>query len=218
MHTVKTRLGKLELLVAALAVTAFAACGTSKKEAPVAPLTAPAPETAPPSAQSTSKSSAMRAQVSSPEVSAKHNTAMVLAQIHETNLREIELAKIAQQKASVDGVRAFADQLIQDHTNLDQTVVAMAMKDGSRAAVNRSARKAAQDKAMEQKLKAASGPKFDKLFLQQASSEHDRLIRKLQQDREDASNDELEILIDKMIPILEQHRELAQILLNKEQA
>ena len=34
----------------------------------------------------------------------------------------------------------------------------------------------------------------------------------------DASDDELEALIDKMIPILEQHRELAQILLSKEQA
>ena len=45
-----------------------------------------------------------------------------------------------------------------------------------------------------------------------------RLIRKLQQDREDASDDELEALIDKTIPILEQHRELAQILMNKEQA
>jgi len=54
--------------------------------------------------------------------------------------------------------------------------------------------------------------------LQQTSSDHERLIRKLQQDREDASNDDLEALIDKMIPILEQHKELAEILMNKEQA
>ena len=71
---------------------------------------------------------------------------------------------------------------------------------------------------MERKLKSANGARFDKLFLQQTSSDHERLIRKLQQDREDASNDDLEALIDKMIPILEQHKELAEILMNKEQA
>jgi predicted outer membrane protein len=77
---------------------------------------------------------------------------------------------------------------------------------------------AAQEKQLERKLKSASGPDFDRLFLQQTGSDHERLIRKLQQNREDASDDELEALIDKMIPIFEQHRELAQILIKREQA
>ena len=119
-------------------------------------------------------------------------------------------------------VRAYADQLAQDHTNVDQTVVAMAQKgvahlpDG--AASNREGRhESAQAKQLERKLKSASGPDFDRLFLQQTSSDHERLIGKLQQEREDASDDDLEALIDKTIPILEQHRELAQILMKKEQ-
>jgi predicted outer membrane protein len=76
----------------------------------------------------------------------------------------------------------------------------------------------AQEEQLEQRLKSASGPDFDRLFLQQTSADHESLIRKLQKDREDASDDELEALIDKMIPILEQHRELAQILMKKKQA
>jgi putative membrane protein len=217
MDSVETRLGKLKPLVAALALTVVAACGTSKNQAPPPPLAAPAPEAAPSSAQAPAKTHAMRADASA-EVTTKHNTAMVLSQMHQTNLREIELAKIGEEKASTDGVRSFANQLVQDHTNLDQSVVSMAMKNGSRAAINRGAHKTAQDKAREQKLKAAGGANFDKVFLQQANAEHERLIHQLQQYREDASDDELEALIDKMIPILEQHRELAQILLNKEQA
>jgi putative membrane protein len=142
---------------------------------------------------------------------------MVLAQIHQTNLMEVELAKIAREKGSINGVRAYADQLIQDHTNLDQTIVGMAQKSGSLKAVRRSAHETADEKTVERKLKSANGAKFDKLFLQQASSDHERLIRRLQQDREDASDEDLEALIDKTIPILEQHKELAQILMNKEQ-
>ena len=34
-------------------------------------------------------------------------------------------------KASMSEVRAYADQLVQDHTNVDQTVVAMAQKRGA---------------------------------------------------------------------------------------
>jgi predicted outer membrane protein len=50
------------------------------------------------------------------------------------------------------------------------------------------------------------------------SADHARLINMLQQAREDASDDQLEALIDKIVPILQQHKELAQILMKKEQA
>jgi len=220
MHILQNSLGKIELLIAAVVVSLLAGCGTSQKQAqPTTATVAPAPETAaaPSAQQIRAKASAMRAQIS-PEVSTKLNTAMVLAQIHQTNLTEVELAKMARKKGSINGVRAYADQLIQDHTNLDQTVVAIAQKSGNLKAVRRSAHETADEKTVERKLKSANGARFDKLFLQQASSDHERLIRKLQQDREDASNDDLEALIDKMIPILEQHKELAEILMNKEQA
>lgn len=44
---------------------------------------------------------------------------------------EIALGKMAEEKASMSEVRAYADQLVQDHTNVDQTVVAMAQKSGA---------------------------------------------------------------------------------------
>jgi predicted outer membrane protein len=226
MHSLQNRLVKIELLIAALVVTAVAGCGTSENQAPPMATIAPAAEAARPTAQvarskssaqkARSKSSVMRARIS-PAVSTKLNTTMVLSQIHQTNLMEIELAEMAQEKGSINGVRAYANQLVQDHTSIDQMVISMAQK-SDRAAVRRSVHETAQEKTLEEKLKSANGAEFDKLFLQQASSDHEVMIRKLQQDREDASDDELEALIDKSIPILEQDKELAQILMNKEQA
>jgi putative membrane protein len=135
---------------------------------------------------------------------------------------EIALGKMAEEKASMSEVRAYADQLVQDRTNVDQTVVAMAQKSGAHlengAAAHRAGRHETRPReAAGTELKSVTGPDFDRLFLQQTSSDHESLIRKLQQEREDASDDDLEALIDKTIPILEQHRELAQILMKKEQ-
>jgi predicted outer membrane protein len=99
----------------------------------------------------------------------------------------------------------------------------MAQKKGThlrdRAASSRQGRKPVQGAAQfEKNLTTATGSKFDQLFLEQAGSDHQRLIKTLQQDREDANDDELEALIDKIVPILEQHRELAQILMKKERS
>ena len=128
-----------------------------------------------------------------------------MSQIHQAYLMEIALGKMAEEKASTSEIRAYADELVQDHTNVYQTVVAMAEKTGAHlqngAAAHREGRhEIVHEKQLERKLRSANGPDFDRLFLQQTSSDHERLIRKLQQDREDASDDDLEALIDKMTP------------------
>jgi len=206
-------------IVSVLFVSVLSGCSSHKQEPQTAPIAAaPAPETAGPSPQEIKARSAATTAKIAPEASTKLNTATVLAQIHQTNLMEVELAKIAREKGSTSAVRAYADQLVQDHTNLDQTVVAMAQQSGNLKAMHRAAHETADEKAAEQRLKSANGPKFDKLFLQQASADHQKLISKLQKDREDASDDQLEALIDKMLPILEQHKDLAKILMDKEEA
>jgi hypothetical protein len=117
---------------------------------------------------------------------------------------------------------APADQLVKDHTTVDQTVVATARTMNVRLHDAAAPREKRHDRAhtsmVEEKLESASGAKFDRLFLQQTSADHDKLIRALKQEREDASDDDIEALIDKILPILEQHKELAQMLLKKEQA
>jgi len=148
------------------------------------------------------------------------NTASVLSRIHQANLTEIALGKIAEDRASAPEVRAYAGQLIQDHANVDEKVAAMAHQKGvhlrEQTASTRQGGKGVQSAAQFEQLMSASGAKFDQLFLQQAGSDHQRLIQRLQQDREDANDDEVEALIDKIVPLLEQHRELAQILMKKE--
>jgi putative membrane protein len=151
------------------------------------------------------------------------NATSVLSQLHQANMTEIALGKLAENKALAPEVRAYAAQLVQDHTGVDETVMAMAQKKGThlrvQTASSQQGRRGVQNAGQfEQKLTSDSGSTFDQLFLEQAGTDHHRLIQKLQQDREDANDDDLEALIDKVVPILEQHRELAQILMKKERA
>jgi putative membrane protein len=205
--------------VAALAVAAIGGCSANRQQ--------PAPDAnanaavASPAAQATQAAAAKprATHVPSPEVSSKNTSAAILEQIHQANLKEIAVGKLAEEKASSDEVRAYADQLVKDHTSADQMVIATAQKKGARLrdpAAGR--RESAAAKIADKKLSSASGVQFDRLFLEQTSADHKKLISELQKEREDASDDDIEALIDKIVPILQQHHDLAQILMKKEPA
>jgi len=242
MNTSQHGLGGRDLIILAVAALVLTACSTGKNQDQDSSATPPATQLMQQNARGSplkpaaahSPSSHVRSNhhvASADEENAASynenapagNTAAVLSQIHQANLTEIALGKLAENKASAPEVRAYADQLVHDHTSVDGTVVAMAQKKGThlrdQTGSPRLGRKSVQSAGQfEQKLTSASRSKFDQLFLKQASSDHQRLIQRLQQDREDADDDELETLIDKIVPILEQQRELAQILMKKEGA
>ena len=232
MYNLQSRSGKKELVVTqltmAVLVLVLGGCGTSKDNVPAASASVAAStplEAASPNAQTApaSKHATSAARAPSSGGSTMPNTGLILTQMHQTNLMEIELGKIAEQKASSSEVRAYANQLVQDHTNVDRMVVAMAQDSGTNlkngAEAHQAARhETAREKELERKLKSVQGADFDRLFLKETSADHDKLIAKLQQDKQNTSDEELETLIEKVIPVLEQHRELAQILMKKEQA
>jgi len=212
MRIQETLKGSGQFFIAALVAAALTGCSASREQPAANANTNPV--AAQPSAQPTAgEAKAKPARVPSPEASSKKTSASILAQIHQADLKEIAVGRMAQQKASSDEVRSYADQLVKDHTNADQMVLATAQKTGMHlrsAATTRS--------KTDQKLSSASGAQFDRVFLEQTSADHKKLMSELQQEREDASDDNIEALIDKIMPILQQHHDLAQILLKKEQA
>lgn len=198
--------------VAALVAATIGGC-SAKRQQPTPDANA---AVASPAAQATQAAEAKPrvTHVASADVSSKNTSAAILEQIHQANLKEIAIGQLAEEKASSDEVRAYAVQLVNDHTNADQMVAATAQKKGAHLRDSQGS----HGKVAQQKLSAASGAQFDRLFLEQSSANHKKLISELQQEREDASDDDVEALIDKIVPILQQHDDLAQILMKKEQA
>ena len=205
-----------QLLIAAVVVATLGGCSTSRKQPASNSDTSSA--AAQPSAQPTAQQPQAKATpfVAPPEVSSKRTNAAILERIHLANLKEIEAGKIAEAKASSPEVREYADQLIKDHTSADQMVTATAQKIGAR--LRDSSAQRHKGTPVDKKLSSTNGAQFDRVFLEQTSADHKKLMTELKQARDDASDDDIEALIDKIMPILQQHQDLAQILMKKEPA
>lgn len=202
--------GTRHLLIPLVVAATLIGCSSSRQQ--------PSPESstaavATPAAQPTAAAVKAKRATASAEVSTKSTSAAILTQIHQANQKEIALGNLAAGKASSPEVQNYAKQLVEDHTGADRQVVAMAQKMNVRLHDT-----TASKRHPSTKLNAASGAEFDRRFLQETSADHDKLIRELKREREDASDDDIEALIDKILPILEQHKQLAQILMKKEQA
>jgi putative membrane protein len=217
MEILQSHRTSVPLLISAVVAATLVACSSSRQQ-PIATnaqaniAASSGPQRQPVVREANTKPVVIHA-ATPPEVANKNTTKTILAQIHQADLKEIAIGKVAREKASSSEVRAYAEQLVEDHSNADNLIVAMAQKKGARLNENTHAKPMAAHK-----LNSTNRTEFDRLFLQQTSSDHQRLIRELQQEREDASDDEIEALIDKILPIFEQHRELAKILMKKEQA
>jgi putative membrane protein len=219
MNTLQNFKGTKYFLIPIVVVATLVGCSTSRKQ-PSAENTTAAAAAATPAAQPTTAEGAKTKRVAKraaapAEASTKSASAAILSQIHQADQKEIALGNIAADKASTVEVQNYAKQLVEDHTGADQQVKAMAQKMNVHLFDTPSSKQGRLESA---KLKSAAGPAFDREFLRQTSADHDKLIRELKQEREDASDDDIEALIDKILPILEQHQQLAQILLKKEQA
>jgi putative membrane protein len=213
MNTQRILKGAGYALIATL-FTLPSSCSTSRQQ-PEAPSSIT--NTAPPStAQATTaaaKSKPAKRAIRSEGASSKSTSAVILSEIHQANLKEIAFGQMAQGKASTDEVREYANQLVQDRTSTDQQVIAMAQKKNVRLRD-----KTSKEGSEHAKLNALSGSSFDKYFLKQTAADDDKLVRSLSQEREDVSDDDIEALIDKILPILEQDKQLTEVLMKKEQA
>ena len=217
MNPLRNFKGAGGLLIPVLALATLVGCSASRQQPSSENSNAAAvtPAAQPTIAEGAKPKHVAKHATESTEVSSNSGSAAILNQIHQADQKEIALANMAAAKASSAEVQNYARQLVDDHTSADHEVLAMAQT------MNLHLRDTAASKQVRHgsaKLNSATGRQFDREFLQETSADHDKLIRELKQEREDASNDDIEALIDKILPILEQHQQLAQILLKKEQA
>lgn len=123
------------------------------------------------------------------------------------NMAEIEAAKMAQGKAQDDKVKAFAQQMMDDHTKALADVQQLATAKGLTmpTAVDKS------HKAMADKLGAKSGAAFDKAYMaQEGVADHKKMRGMLAAAEKKAKDPDVKALAAKMLPTVDQHLKAAQ--------
>ena len=131
----------------------------------------------------------------------------MLKQIAEANLAEISAGKMAQDKAQSDEVKSFAKKMVDDHTKALDDLKQLAQSKG----VTLPSEPDKQHMAMEKKLQALSGEKFDKQYLQQAGDRaHKETHRLLQRASSRAEDSDLKNYASKVIATVESHQQMAK--------
>lgn len=123
------------------------------------------------------------------------------------NMSEIEGGKLAQSKGQSAEVKAFGQQMIDDHTQNLNEVKTLAQARG----VTLPTEPDAKHKAMAAKLEKMSGDAFDKAYMKQAGvQDHKTVHAKLVAASKKAKDPEVKALVDKTEPVVAQHLKSAQ--------
>jgi predicted outer membrane protein len=131
----------------------------------------------------------------------------ILKDMAMANMAEVEGGKLAQSKSQSSEVKAFAQQMIDDHTANLNEVKALAQARG----VTLPTEPDAKHKAMAAKLEKMSGDAFDKAYMKQAGvQDHKTVHAKLVAASKKAKDPDVKALVDKTEPVVAQHLKSAE--------
>lgn len=154
--------------------------------------------------------------------------------LHQVNQKEIALGRLAQEKASSARVRSYARMLVSHHTSADRRLLALLdKKDVDRAQLEQAATSAgerptsgteqpsgdtkptAEMDETYQRLANLSGAEFDREFITTMIDEHEKAIELVRTSTDQVRDTEFRSHLRRVLPTLEQHRKMAQTILEK---
>lgn len=125
-------------------------------------------------------------------------------------MHEVELGKLAQTMAKNDGVKKFAEQLVNDHTKSNES-----LKSAAKAANIPVPDKISEHHQKEiDRFKNYKGTDFDKDFIQHEVKDHTQAIALFTQASKEAKHKEIKDFATATLPVLQQHLETAKKLSN----
>lgn len=146
------------------------------------------------------------------KVASEKDEATFFVDIAEMDLAEIELAKLAQQKASNVDVKKYAEMLVTDHTKSSAELKDLA--DNRQLTLPTSLTDKGKDEY--NKLNEKSGLDFDKKFIDKMIDDHEKAIKKMEDASEDNDKDQsIKVWASNKITSLTSHLQQAKMLKEK---
>ena len=147
----------------------------------------------------------------------------LLDELHHANIEEIQLGQLAQQRGQSAQVKQLGQRLVTDHQQADTQVKQVAQQ--LKVSLSEPTRKSEVDKRLDehakqtkQTLQVLEGQPFDQMFAAANVVDHDKDIAMLQAARAHFANQpQITQLIDKLLPQLDQHRQLGLTALQQNQ-
>jgi putative membrane protein len=127
-------------------------------------------------------------------------------------MAEVELGKLATEKASSDDVKKFGQRMVDDHSKANDQLKQLASQKG----VNLPSDLEAKDKALKDHLSKLSGEQFDRAYMKNMVRDHTKDVAEFRKESKSAKDNDLKNFASQTLPTLEDHLKQAKSIAPKE--
>jgi len=119
---------------------------------------------------------------------------------------EVELGRLAAQKAQSADVKRFGQRMVDDHSKANAELKTLASAKG----VTLPADMNAEGKEEQAKLSKLSGAEFDKEYMSLMVEDHEKDVSEFEKESRDQDDPDVKAFAAKTLPTLQQHLQMAQ--------
>ncbi len=183
------------LVVAGLALPTGVTSAASAEalQPPMLPLLVQAGETA-------------RGTAKSGQASLSESARKFVEEAGKSNLLEIQLGQVADNKAQSDRVKQFGQQMVKDHAKADAQLVEVVEPMGIKVAKQLDE----QGKQKVERLRKLEGREFDEAYMEEMVQAHQKDIESFRKQAEGGDNPKLKEYAENTLPVLEEHLKQAK--------
>jgi putative membrane protein len=127
-------------------------------------------------------------------------------------MAEVELGKLATEKASNDDVKKFGQRMVDDHSKANDQLKQLASQKG----VTVPSDLEAKDKALKDRLSKLSGTEFDRAYMKNMVRDHNKDVAEFRKESKSAKDNDLKNFASQTLPTLEDHLKQAKSIAPKD--
>lgn len=139
----------------------------------------------------------------------------VVAHVHQVNLMEIDMGRLAQRKGTTAAIKDYGKMLITDHQKSEIDLASLAKRRGQHipksSAMNDTDKQDMKDNdAAIKHLKSLKGSDFDRELLTMSAQGHDKELARVDISISQVNDSELKSMLVDMKPVLQRHADQAR--------
>ena len=116
-------------------------------------------------------------------------------------MAEVELGKLAGEKASNDSVKQFGKRMVDDHGKAGEELKKLAQDKGITPPTDLEAK----HKKLHDRLAKLSGPEFDRAYVDEMVKDHRKDVKDFQREADRAKDPDVKAFAAKTLPTLQEH-------------
>jgi putative membrane protein len=131
-----------------------------------------------------------------------HDTMFAMAAAR-GGIAEVETGKLAADKASSPDVKAFGQQMVDDHGKANEQLKSVAEKQNLTLPTTMNAKQ----QAMYDMLKGKTGAEFDKAYVDAMVKDHEEDVKEFQREADKGKDEQIKAFASETLPVIQGHLE-----------